>query len=69
MQLYLARSSAALVVLQIEDLIGMFDPVNVPGTSDEHANWQRKVTMSIDEALGSEAARRLFADVRRARAP
>ena len=68
-QLYLARSSAALVVLQIEDLIGMSDPVNVPGTSDEHANWQRKVTMSIDEALGSEAARRLFADVRRARAP
>ena len=37
-------SAAALVVLQIEDLIGMTDPVNVPGTSDEHANWQRKVT-------------------------
>jgi 4-alpha-glucanotransferase len=67
-QLYLARSSAALVVLQIEDLIGMSDPVNVPGTSDEHANWQRKVTTNIDDALGSESARRLFADVRRARA-
>jgi 4-alpha-glucanotransferase len=67
-QLYLARSSAALVVLQIEDLICMSDPVNVPGTSDEHANWQRKVTTNIDDALGSESARRLFADVRRARA-
>ena len=67
-QLYLARSSAALVVLQIEDLIGMSDPVNVPGTSHEHANWQRKVTADIDAALGSEAALRLFADVRRARA-
>jgi len=66
-QLYLARSSAALVVLQIEDLIGMSDPVNVPGTSHEHANWQRKVTADIDAALGSEAALRLFADVRRAR--
>jgi 4-alpha-glucanotransferase len=66
-QLYLARSSAALVVLQIEDLLGMTDPVNVPGTSHEHANWQRKVTANIDDALGSESARRLFADVRRAR--
>ena len=67
-QLYLARSSAALVVLQIEDLLGMTDPVNVPGTSHEHANWQRKVTANIDDALGCESALRLFADVRRARA-
>lgn len=67
-QLYLARSTAALVVLQIEDLVGMTDPVNVPGTSDEHANWQRKVTVDIDAALGSAAALRLFADVRQARA-
>jgi 4-alpha-glucanotransferase len=67
-QLYLARSAAGLVVLQIEDLLGMADPVNVPGTSDEHANWQRKVSADVDEALGREAALRLFADVRRARA-
>ena len=42
--LYLARSAAALAVLQAEDLVGMADPVNVPGTSDEHANWQRKMS-------------------------
>jgi 4-alpha-glucanotransferase len=66
-QVYLAQSSAALVVLQYEDLIGMTDPVNVPGTSHEHANWQRKVTTGIDDALGRESSRRLFADVQRAR--
>jgi 4-alpha-glucanotransferase len=66
-QLYLARSHAALVVLQIEDLLGMADPVNVPGTSDEHANWQRKLTASVREALGSESSLRLFAAVRAAR--
>jgi 4-alpha-glucanotransferase len=66
-QLYLARSAAALVVLQFEDLIGMTDPVNVPGTSHEHANWQRKVTTDIDDAFGRESSLRLFADVRRAR--
>jgi 4-alpha-glucanotransferase len=67
-QVYLARSQAALVVLQYEDLIGMTDPVNVPGTSDEHANWQRKVTADVGDALGRDSSRRLFADVQRARA-
>ena len=32
LHLYLARSATALVALQIEDLLGMTDPVNVPGT-------------------------------------
>jgi 4-alpha-glucanotransferase len=67
-QLYLAKSTAGLVVLQFEDLIGMTDPVNVPGTSHEHANWQRKVTTDIEDALGRESTLRLFADVRQARA-
>ena len=44
MHLYLARSTAALVLIQLEDLLGMTEPVNVPGTDTEHANWQRKLT-------------------------
>lgn len=66
-QLYLGRSAAALAVLQAEDLIGMTDPVNVPGTRDEHANWQRKMTATIDEIFTRDTARALFADMRRAR--
>jgi 4-alpha-glucanotransferase len=65
--LYLARSAAALVVLQVEDLLGMTDPVNVPGTSGEHANWQRKLTADLPDALGREATLRLFTDVQAAR--
>jgi 4-alpha-glucanotransferase len=66
-QLYLARSTAALVVLQIEDLLGMTDPVNVPGTSHEHANWQRKVTADLEDTFSRESVLRLFADLRRTR--
>jgi 4-alpha-glucanotransferase len=66
-QLYLARSSAALVVLQIEDLIGMTDPVNVPGTSDEHANWQRKVTADLEDVFEDEPTAELLEDVQFAR--
>jgi len=28
----------------MEDLLGMSQPVNVPGTSTEYPNWQRKLT-------------------------
>ena len=41
---FLGLSQANIAMIQVEDLIGMGDPVNVPGTDTEHANWQRKVT-------------------------
>jgi 4-alpha-glucanotransferase len=49
LHLYLARSATALVALQIEDLLGMVDPVNVPGTNTEYPNWQRKVTVDVED--------------------
>ena len=66
-QVYLARSNAALVVLQAEDLLGMLHPVNVPGTSEEHANWQRKMTWDLEEVFASEYVRRVLAHVNAAR--
>jgi len=50
-QSYLGLSRARLVMIQIEDLIGMIDPVNVPGTDREHANWQRKIELDTLELL------------------
>jgi 4-alpha-glucanotransferase len=49
LHLYLARTATVLVALQIEDLLGMTDPVNVPGTSREYPNWQRKLTADIED--------------------
>jgi len=65
--LYLARSAAALVVLQVEDLMGMADPVNVPGTSHEHDNWRRKVTESLEDLFTRESIGSLFRDMQQAR--
>jgi 4-alpha-glucanotransferase len=55
------------VVLQVEDLIGMVDPVNVPGTNDEHPNWQRKITASIEDVFEDKATAELLDDVQFAR--
>lgn len=54
LHLYLARSAATLVAVQLEDLLGMAEPVNVPGTNTEYPNWQRKVSQTIEEVAARQ---------------
>ncbi len=67
LHLYLARCATALVALQIEDLLGMTDPVNVPGTYSEYPNWQRKVTALIEDMAASGDLRARLAEINAAR--
>lgn len=68
MHLYLGRTKSSLAMLQIEDLIGMTDPVNVPGTSTEHANWTRKVSMATERIFAREDVREMLTAMNRVRA-
>lgn len=63
----LASTRSALVAVQAEDLLGMLDPVNIPGTSAEYANWRRKLTGSIDELLHGAAGQPVLESLRRIR--
>jgi len=58
--LYLALSNAELAVVQIEDLAGMVDPVNVPGTYREHPNWQRKMSHPATSIFHREDVREML---------
>ena len=60
---YLAQSPTALVTVQIEDLIGMLEPVNVPGTSSEYSNWTRRVTSSAREIFARQDVGALCANM------
>ena len=66
-QAYLGLSSSKIVMMQIEDLIGMIEPVNVPGTDREHDNWQRKVELDTQEILARADVRDILDAVTRAR--
>jgi 4-alpha-glucanotransferase len=66
-QQFLASSSSALAVVQIEDLLAIRDPVNVPGTSDEYPNWRRKLGADVDELFDRESVVRMLAAVASAR--
>ncbi|HEX3848652.1 MAG TPA: 4-alpha-glucanotransferase [Steroidobacteraceae bacterium] len=68
MHLYLARSRTALVAVQIEDLLGMIDPVNVPGTHQEYPNWQRKVTADLEDLAVREDLAAQFRELTATRA-
>jgi 4-alpha-glucanotransferase len=46
---FIARSGAAFVILQLDDLVGEHDQVNLPGTFLEYPNWRRKYAVTLDE--------------------
>ncbi len=64
---FLASSKAALVAVQAEDLLGMTEPVNVPGTSGEYPNWRRKLDADLTELTTGRKARPLLEALRRHR--
>jgi malto-oligosyltrehalose trehalohydrolase/4-alpha-glucanotransferase len=46
---FLARTNAALAMVQLEDLVGQEEQMNVPGTTTEHPNWRRKLPVTLDD--------------------
>ena len=45
---YLARTPCKLLMVQLEDVLGQFNQVNLPGTSGQHPNWRRKLTLDLE---------------------
>ena len=56
---YLARSKAAIMMCQPEDWFGERHQVNLPGTSTENPNWQRKLNITIEEMFERPFAKEL----------
>ncbi|MEA2837048.1 MAG: 4-alpha-glucanotransferase [Bradyrhizobium sp.] len=46
---FLARTRSRLLAISLEDLLGVIDQPNIPGTIDEHPNWRRRLPVAIDE--------------------
>ena len=64
---YLARSTAAIVTLQMDDVSNETSPVNVPATSDEYPNWRRRISLSLEELADSPRLRAMAATFDRER--
>jgi 4-alpha-glucanotransferase len=64
---YLARSRARLMLVQIEDVLGEAEQANLPGTTDAHPNWRRRHAASLDELFAGQALARIAARITDAR--
>jgi 4-alpha-glucanotransferase len=49
---FLARTPSRLVVIAMEDVLGLIDQPNLPGTINEHPNWRRRLPTPIEELAG-----------------
>ncbi len=45
---YVARAPSLLMSVQIEDVLGIVDQANVPGTVNEQPNWRRRITLPVE---------------------
>jgi 4-alpha-glucanotransferase len=54
---FLARTKSRLLAISLEDLLGVIEQPNIPGTVDEHPNWRRFLPLEIgDIAAAIDAA-------------
>ena len=61
-----ARTRSMLAVVQLDDLIGEMEPVNVPGTYREYPNWRRKLSLPLEDILSDPRWARLATVMREA---
>lgn len=45
---YVARSPSQVMTMQMEDVFGQQQQVNLPGTTDQYPNWRRKLSLSLE---------------------
>ncbi len=68
---FLARTKSRLLTISLEDLLGVIDQPNIPGTVDQHPNWRRRLPLALDDiaaaidvaALKRATAMRIRAEV------
>ncbi|WP_296226596.1 glycogen debranching protein GlgX [Ralstonia sp. UBA689] len=52
MHRFLAASASRLVIVQIEDVVGMARQANLPGLGDEAPNWRQRLPTTIEALAG-----------------
>jgi len=64
---YLARTPSRLMLVQLEDVIGVREQANLPATVDSHPNWRRKLPLAVELWLDDRRLDDLSKSLRRER--
>jgi len=50
---FLARTRSRLLAISLEDLLGVIDQPNIPGTVNEHPNWRQRLPVTLQDMAGA----------------
>ena len=56
---FLAQTPCKLVSMALDDIMGDPEQLNIPGTTDEHPNWRRKLAIPLEQLAGHPPFRRV----------
>ncbi len=48
---FLSGTPSRLLAVSMEDLLGVIDQPNIPGTIDEHPNWRQRLPVALDKIV------------------
>jgi (1->4)-alpha-D-glucan 1-alpha-D-glucosylmutase len=63
---FLARTPCKVMVVQVEDVLGVDTPVNIPGTCAEYPNWRRRLPTNLEDMPQTEPFESITATLREA---
>ena len=64
---HIARTPSCLALVSLEDMLGLDEQPNLPGTVDVHPNWRRRIATSAARMLEDTHVQRRCAILRQAR--
>ncbi|RYZ11200.1 MAG: malto-oligosyltrehalose synthase [Comamonadaceae bacterium] len=56
---FVAATPCELMVVQLEDVLGVVDQINMPGTTDAQPNWRRKLPLDLQAIAADETVSRI----------
>jgi 4-alpha-glucanotransferase len=64
---HIGRSACELVMLPLEDALALVEQPNLPGTTDEHPNWRRRLDGDAENTLDGAATKARLAALQSSR--
>jgi len=56
---FLGMTPSLLAVIALDDILGVREQINIPGTVGQHPNWRRKLPVPVEDLLGHDGMRRV----------
>ena len=66
-QKFLGESNSAIQLIPLEDALELEEQVNIPGTTEEHPNWKRKLPISVRAIWDNPKAAELISQMQQVR--